>query len=174
MQLFSDEGELLREVELRAGDAIVLIHGVHAIRVIEDMQCISVKQGPFLGEKRQGLCGWQHDPGFRTRFRRGRDRRRRGGAAPRRDFRVVRQGIPEFEDGFAAYCGCRFGVAVTSGTTALQLAVAALDLKPGDEVLLSSSTNIATALAVIYANAVPVPVDSERETWNLDLDLLKA
>ena len=34
---------------LKAGDAIVLIHGVHAIRVIEDMQCISVKQGPFLG-----------------------------------------------------------------------------------------------------------------------------
>ena len=51
VQLFSDEGELLREVELKAGDAIVLIHGVHAIRVIEDMQCISVKQGPFLGEQ---------------------------------------------------------------------------------------------------------------------------
>jgi hypothetical protein len=49
VQLFSDDGELLRELVLRAGDAIVLIHGVHAIRVIEDMQCISVKQGPFLG-----------------------------------------------------------------------------------------------------------------------------
>lgn len=49
VQLFSDDGKLLREVELRAGDAIVLIQGVHAIRVIEDMQCISVKQGPFLG-----------------------------------------------------------------------------------------------------------------------------
>ena len=34
-----------------AGDAIVLIHGVHAIRVVEDMQCISVKQGPFFGDK---------------------------------------------------------------------------------------------------------------------------
>lgn len=49
VQLFADDGSLLQEVELRAGDAIVLIHGVHAIRVIEDMQCISVKQGPFLG-----------------------------------------------------------------------------------------------------------------------------
>jgi hypothetical protein len=47
--LYTDCGELLREIVLRAGDAIVLIHGVHAIRVIEDMQCISVKQGPFLG-----------------------------------------------------------------------------------------------------------------------------
>ena len=36
-------------IKLRQGDAIVLIHGVHSIRVIEDMQCISVKQGPFLG-----------------------------------------------------------------------------------------------------------------------------
>ena len=49
VQLISDEGELLREIVLRCGDAIVLIHGAHAIRVIEDMQCISVKQGPFLG-----------------------------------------------------------------------------------------------------------------------------
>ena len=49
VQLFSDAGELLREVLLGPGDAIVLIHGVHAIRVEEDMQCISVKQGPFLG-----------------------------------------------------------------------------------------------------------------------------
>jgi hypothetical protein len=47
--LYDDAGQMLREVILRAGDAIVLIHGVHAIRVIEDMQCISVKQGPFLG-----------------------------------------------------------------------------------------------------------------------------
>jgi hypothetical protein len=49
IQLFSDNGVLIREVILHPGDAIVLIHGVHAIRVIEDMQCISVKQGPFLG-----------------------------------------------------------------------------------------------------------------------------
>jgi hypothetical protein len=47
--LYDDAGQFLREVILRIGDAIVLIHGVHAIRVIEDMQCISVKQGPFLG-----------------------------------------------------------------------------------------------------------------------------
>ena len=49
VELYSDDGELLREVVLEQGDAIVLIHGVHAIRVLEDMQCISVKQGPFLG-----------------------------------------------------------------------------------------------------------------------------
>ena len=49
VQLYSDDGDLLREIVMKSGDAIVLIHGVHAIRVIEDMQCISVKQGPFLG-----------------------------------------------------------------------------------------------------------------------------
>ena len=49
VQLFNDEGTLLREIVMHPGDAIVLIHGAHAIRVIEDMQCISVKQGPFLG-----------------------------------------------------------------------------------------------------------------------------
>ncbi|HSS98075.1 MAG TPA: hypothetical protein VLK33_13635 [Terriglobales bacterium] len=50
VELYDDDGNLLREIEMHAGDAIVLIHGVHAIRVIEDMQCISVKQGPYLGE----------------------------------------------------------------------------------------------------------------------------
>jgi hypothetical protein len=49
VQLYTDDGEMFREVTLSAGDAIVLIHGVHSLRVIEDMQCISVKQGPFLG-----------------------------------------------------------------------------------------------------------------------------
>lgn len=49
VQLYTDESVLFREVILNAGDAIVLIHGVHSLRVIEDMQCISVKQGPFLG-----------------------------------------------------------------------------------------------------------------------------
>lgn len=51
VQLYDDGGGLLREVILNSGDAIVLIHGAHAIRVIEDMQCISVKQGPFLGDE---------------------------------------------------------------------------------------------------------------------------
>jgi hypothetical protein len=51
VRLFTDSGALLREVVLRPGDAIVLIHGVHAIRVIEDTQCLSVKQGPFLGDE---------------------------------------------------------------------------------------------------------------------------
>lgn len=51
VELYSDQGSLLREIELRAGDAIVLIHGVHAIRVLEDMQSISIKQGPYLGEE---------------------------------------------------------------------------------------------------------------------------
>ena len=49
VDLYSDDGSHLREIVLKAGDAIVLIHGVHAVRVLEDMQCISVKQGPFLG-----------------------------------------------------------------------------------------------------------------------------
>jgi hypothetical protein len=49
VQLYTDEGAMFREVTLKSGDAIVLIHGIHSLRVIEDMQCISVKQGPFLG-----------------------------------------------------------------------------------------------------------------------------
>jgi perosamine synthetase len=55
----------------------------------------------------------------------------------------------------------------------LQLAVRAAGIGPGDEVLVSASTNIATALAVVHNGAIPIPVDSERVTWNLDLGLLE-
>lgn len=82
--------------------------------------------------------------------------------------------IPKFEQGFADFCNARFGVAVTSGTTALVLAVAAAGIGPGDEVLVSACTNIATALAVYRNGAVPIPVDSENTTWNLDLDRIES
>jgi hypothetical protein len=51
VDLYSDNKKLIRKVILKKGDAIVLIHGIHAIKVLKDMQCISVKQGPFLGAK---------------------------------------------------------------------------------------------------------------------------
>lgn len=81
--------------------------------------------------------------------------------------------IREFEESFAAYCGCKYGVSVTSGTTALHLAVAAAGIGKGDEVLVSASTNIATALAVVHNGAMPVPVDADEDTWNLNLDLIE-
>lgn len=49
VDFFDDHGRKFREVVLRSGDGILLVHGTHAVRVLEDMQCISVKQGPFLG-----------------------------------------------------------------------------------------------------------------------------
>jgi hypothetical protein len=51
VELYADDRRLFRVVRLQAGDAIVLIHGIHAIRVIEDFQALSVKQGPFLGDE---------------------------------------------------------------------------------------------------------------------------
>jgi perosamine synthetase len=81
--------------------------------------------------------------------------------------------LPEFEERFAAYVGCKHGVAVTSGTTALQLAATVAGIGPGDEVLMSASTNIATALAAYHNGAVSVPVDSEAVTWNLNPDLIE-
>lgn len=82
--------------------------------------------------------------------------------------------IPKFEQAFADYCGVKYGVAVTSGTMALHLAVAAAGIGHGDEVLVSASTNIATALAVYHNGALPIAVDSEPITWNLDSDLIES
>jgi perosamine synthetase len=81
--------------------------------------------------------------------------------------------IDEFEKKFSQYCGCKYGVATTSGTAALHLALACLDAKEGDEVVLSALTNIATAYAVVYCNARPVVVDSEPVTWNINTDKIE-
>jgi perosamine synthetase len=83
------------------------------------------------------------------------------------------ESIPQFESKFAAYVGSKFGVAVSSGTAALQLAVRVAGIGPGDEVLVSASTNIASALGVFHNGAITVPVDAEDETWNLDLNLIE-
>jgi len=81
--------------------------------------------------------------------------------------------IPQFEEEFAAYSDCKYGVAVSSGTAALHIAAAVAGIGAGDEVLVSASTNVATALAAYHLGAVPIPVDAEEQTWNLDIDLIE-
>lgn len=80
--------------------------------------------------------------------------------------------LDEFEQGWANYCGRRHGIAVSNGTTALVAAVAALDLKPGDEVIMPSFTIISCALAVVYAGGTPVLVDSDPDTWCPDAEAM--
>ena len=77
--------------------------------------------------------------------------------------------INEFEQRWAAYCGRRYGVAVSNGTAALQVAVESLELAPGDEVILPTFTIISCALAVVESQCVPVLVDSEPQTWCIDV-----
>ncbi len=77
--------------------------------------------------------------------------------------------IEQFEERWAVYCGRKYGIAVSNGTTALHVAVEALDLRPGDEVILPTFTIISCAAAVVMAGAVPVLVDSEPRTWCMDV-----
>jgi perosamine synthetase len=73
-----------------------------------------------------------------------------------------------FEAGFAEFCGVRHAVACCNGTVALHVALLALGVGPGDEVIVPTLTFVATANAVTYCGARAVFVDSEPETWNLD------
>lgn len=82
--------------------------------------------------------------------------------------------ITRFEEDWAAYCGRRHGIAVANGSVALQAALAALDLGPGDEVIMPTFTIISCATAALYNDAVPVLVDSDPETWALDVSSVEA
>ena len=81
--------------------------------------------------------------------------------------------VREFEQRFAEAVGCEFGVACSSGTAALHLALAALGLGPGDEVILPTFTMVATANAVTYCGARPVLVDCTPDTWNMDVHAIE-
>jgi len=76
--------------------------------------------------------------------------------------------ITALEARFAKYTGRRFGVAVNNGTNALILALRALNLPEGSEVIIPSFTIISCAIACIYNNLIPVFVDAEEDTWNMD------
>ena len=82
--------------------------------------------------------------------------------------------IEEIEEKWATYCGRRYGVAVSNGTVALQVAAACLGLKPGDEVIMPTFTIISCALAVVYNGGTPVLVDCDPRTWCMDVDQVKS
>lgn len=82
--------------------------------------------------------------------------------------------IREFEERFSSYLGVKYGVATTSGTTAIHLALASVGIKEGDEVIMPTFTMIASALPVVYTGATPVVVDAEPETWNMDVNQIEA
>src|SRR5215470_16924967 len=73
-----------------------------------------------------------------------------------------------FETEFAAYCGAQSCIGISSGTAALHLALLALGVGPGDEVITVPNTYIATAFAITYTGALPVFVDVDPVTYNMD------
>lgn len=77
--------------------------------------------------------------------------------------------IGAFESSWAEYCGRAHGIAVANGTVALQLAVAALELEPGAEVIIPTFTIISCAMAVVYAGGIPVLIDADPDTWTMDV-----
>ena len=81
--------------------------------------------------------------------------------------------VTNFENQFAKFVGCKYAVTTTSGTTALHLALACLNLGPGDEVILPSLTMISSVLPIIYTGAKPVLIDSEPDTGNIDVSLIE-
>ena len=80
----------------------------------------------------------------------------------------------EFEQAFASFHGAQYGIAVTNGTAALEVTLAALGIKSGDEVIVPNFTFVATASAVLFANALPVLVDVSARTHCIDPDLAEA
>ena len=82
--------------------------------------------------------------------------------------------IEAFEAKWAAYCGMPYGIAVSNGTVALEVAVGCLDLQPGDEVIMPTFTIISCAQAVIYHGGVPVLVDADPRTWCMDVAQVEA
>ncbi len=81
--------------------------------------------------------------------------------------------VQRFETEFAAVADRRYGIAVSSGSAALDVAVAALGLRPGDEVIMPTFTIISCAQALVRAGVVPLLIDNDPRTWNMDLNQIE-
>lgn len=84
------------------------------------------------------------------------------------------QFLDQFEEGWAGYCGMPYGIAVSNGSVALDVAVALLELQPGDEVIMPTFTIISPAQSVVRAGGIPVLVDSDLRTWQMDAGQIEA
>lgn len=82
---------------------------------------------------------------------------------------ILGDGLKQFEKEFAAFTGVNHAIGVGNGHDALLIILKSLDIDPGDEVLLPAHTYIASALPVLHVGAKPVPVDIDRETFNIDV-----
>jgi len=81
--------------------------------------------------------------------------------------------INEFEEKWAEYCGMKYGIAVSNGTVALEVAVKCLNLEPDDEIIMPTFTIISCAMAILYNKCKPVLVDSDPRTWVLDVNKIE-
>lgn len=86
---------------------------------------------------------------------------------------ILGESVRAFEQEFSTYCGVRLGIGVNSGTDALTLALRALDVEPGDEVITTSNTAIPTVSAIVSAGATPRFVDIEAGTYLMDVSQLE-
>jgi len=82
--------------------------------------------------------------------------------------------LAAFEQEFAAFCSTRYAIGVSNGTDALQLALLACGIGPGDEVITVPNTYVATVFAITYVGATPVFIDVDPDTYNMNPDLLEA
>lgn len=87
---------------------------------------------------------------------------------------IMGERVKRFEEEFAASCGVKHGIATSSGTTAIHLALIASGINPGDEVIIPSHTFIATAEPVCHCGAVPVFVDVDPDTYCMDMNSLRS
>ena len=87
---------------------------------------------------------------------------------------ILGEPVAKFEENFAAFSDSKYCVGVSSGTDALYLALKALNIGPGDEVIIPANTFVATAIAVSQTGATPILADVDPQTFNLDLDKLEA
>ncbi len=86
---------------------------------------------------------------------------------------ILGEEVGIFEEEFARYCGAQFAVGVDSGISALELALRAYDIGPGDEVITTANTFIATTSAISFTGAKPVLVDIDPQTYNMDIQAIE-
>ena len=180
VDFYNNEKQYLESKILIEGDVILLSEGGHGFKVIDECEIFEVKQGPY------------DEINDKERFEGKLDKETKSNKVKKKLFLLMNQYSLEMKkyladcinqrwigsDGkyvkllekkLSGFVKRKFGIAVSSGTAALDIAFASLNLKKNDEVILPSFTIISCLNPIIRANAKPVFIDVDPETWNMDL-----
>ena len=169
IDFYSDKKDFLFSKIVNKNDIIILIKGGHGFKILQNCKFIEVKQGPFFQTKTKKNLMKNFIPVNVPKIF-SNEKKFVNHALNTNWISSEGSFVKKFEKKFSEFNKRKYGVAVSNGTAALEIAIKSLNLKKGSEVLIPAFSIISTANAVIKNHLKPILIDCDLDTWNMNIN----